>query len=218
LRNDTCGILSGDDLEVDVTASEGADVQIGAPSSTKVYASTERSRSRLRIEARPGARVAWGPMPLILHEGADFAQETRIVLVGGSVVYSDVVVLGRLARGESRRFRRFESELRVVDGEPLSLGVGGDIRFEEHFVLEPEAMPGLGDSLTGMGAIASVYGLGMVETALDGFEYECGSVFAGCGALPNAAGCIARALAPSLSEALAFVEAAMSYLRATKRA
>ena len=114
LRNSTAGVFGGDSYEVDVCAQFGASVQITSSSATKVYAMREAASSRVHLEAGHRSRIFWGPHATILQQGSDFSQETTVVLNGGSLFLAEVVVFGRLSRGERHQFRRFGNWLKVV--------------------------------------------------------------------------------------------------------
>ncbi|HLF78330.1 MAG TPA: urease accessory protein UreD [Dehalococcoidia bacterium] len=205
LRNNTTGILDGDCYEIDVSTCAGARVQVASPSAAKVLAMDGNASSRQRIEAGPGSTLIWGPHALILQQGADFSQQTSVVLAGGVVLLSEVIVFGRLAAGESCGYKRFQSEFQICDQ-------AGEVLYGECYTLRPDA-PGLQGALGGMGAMASFYALGIEdsETLTAALASgACSQTFSGCSSLPNQAGVVARMLAPSLSQALAFCDAAIT--------
>jgi urease accessory protein len=199
LRNTTAGILAGDSHHVEVTAAAGASVRVGASSASKVYAGASSLDATLKVE--PRGMLVWGPHATILHARAAYWQETRVVLApGGRALLAEVLVLGRLARGERFEFESLESTL-VVE-RPTGEGL-----YSESYVLTPG--PDLVASMAGYGVLASVYALGCDVTGVtSGFEAAlvnaCG--IGGWSALPNGCGAVARLLTDSLSRGSAFTE------------
>jgi urease accessory protein len=199
LRNTTAGVLAGDSHHVDVTAAAGASVRVGASSASKVYAGESSLDAQLTVE--PGALLVWGPHAIILHARAAYRQETRVVLApGGRALLAEVLVLGRLARGERFEFESLESTL-VVE-RPTGEGL-----YSESYVVTPG--PDLVASMAGDGVLASVYALGCdISGATSVFEAAlvnaCG--IGGWSALPNGCGAVARLLTDSLSHGSLFAE------------
>jgi urease accessory protein len=105
-----------------------------------------------------GAYLEYLPEPLILHEDARCLQTTEVTLhEGGTLLFSDVVVPGRLARGERFAYDRYRSRLRVndSDGTPVlqdSLDLVPDER-------SPES-PGV---LSENAVVGSFYALGIED-------------------------------------------------------
>ncbi|HLG10992.1 MAG TPA: urease accessory protein UreD [Dehalococcoidia bacterium] len=204
LRNTTAGLLDGDAYRVDVTAAAGTSVHVGASSASKVYAGESSLDVRLAVE--PGALLVWGPHATILHAGASYCQETRLALApGGRAILAEVLVLGRLARGERFQFQRLESLLEVSPPacEPL---------YSEAYSVTPG--PDLIAGLAGHGVLVSVYALGFDPSeAGAGFEAALtATCLAGWSALPNGCGAVFRALSGSLSQGARFAEEALAGL------
>jgi urease accessory protein UreH len=214
LRNTTAGVLGGDRFSVQVLAGNGTRVQVASSAATKVFAMPRGGASLdLKIEALPGSFCVWGPHPTILQAGADLTQATSIVVHGGAaLIAAEVLVLGRLASGETCRFRRFESSFSVSGPtQPSPI-------FEERYCLHSEQ--DLGPSLGGNGAVASVFALGIdVGPAIDHLRRcEPPDSLAGFSALPNGAGLVARQLSSSLSAGVRFCEEVIAIVVASSRA
>jgi urease accessory protein len=205
LRNTTAGVLAGDSYRVDVTAAADTAAHVGASSASKVYAGESSLDARLAVE--PGALLVWGPHATILHAGAAFRQETRVTLApGGRALLAEVLVLGRLARGERFQFERLENLLEINSPACETL-------YSEAYVLSPDRH--LIASMAGHGVLASVYALGF--DAADAGACLQGALADACGyggwsILPNDAGVVARLLAGSLSQGSAFVSACLTRL------
>jgi urease accessory protein UreH len=207
LRNVTAGVFAGDAYRVDVIASAGTEVRIGATSATKVHAMPAGcATSAVVLQAEAGSRFTWGPHATILQADSDFRQSLSIQVEPGSTVYAaEVLVLGRLARGENGAFRRYASGLVIDDGET--------VRFEEHFELTPGAA--LATAMGGRGGLVSVYALGELG---DGTYEQLGELlrddsFAGVTRLPNGTGLLVRALTESLSAGTALAERVLAVMQ-----
>lgn len=205
LRNVTAGVFAGDSYHINVTAEAGSTVRIGSTSASKVHTMPRdgSASSVARLVAEPDSTLVWGPHPTILQAASDYRQSLDVVVLPGARVYlAEVLVFGRLARGEHCAFRRFASDLMIEDGLR--------VQFEERFVLEPG--PPLDDALGGHGCLVSVYALGdlgadarpQLQAVVEGNHR------AGVTHLPNRAGVLLRGLSDSLSAGMALAEAALA--------
>jgi urease accessory protein len=200
-------VLADDAYRVDVTAAAGAAVRVAASSATKVYACRGGESSlTVSLTVEPGGLLVWGPHTTIVQTGAAYRQQTAVeVAAGGQAVLGEVLVMGRLARGERSGFKRIESRLDVTfEGAPV---------YSEAYCLSPG--PDLIASMAGQGALASVYLLGSddsTETRIDeALRHE---RLAGWSQLPNGAGLVVRGLCSSLSQAQCLVERILGVVRA----
>lgn len=115
------GIAAGDELAIDVTASERANAFITTPGAGKWYRSGgARASQRVSIAARDGAGVEWLPQETILYDGtcADISWEAN--LHGGARLMAwDIVCFGRTGSGENFATGRLRSGARLTrDGRP----------------------------------------------------------------------------------------------------
>jgi len=201
LRNVTAGIFGGDAYEVDVRVTAGSTVRVASSSATKVYGGNgEEACLTVRLGAETGATLLWGPHATIVQGGSSFRQQTTLdVATGGRAVLGEILVLGRLAHGERFVFERLESSLDVrLDGTPV---------YSEAYRLTPG--PDLVASMAGHGVLASVYLVGVNESAID---FECALTdesLVGWSTLPNNAGVVVRGLFDSLSLGQQLVERVM---------
>jgi len=102
----TCGGLAGGDrLRIAVTAQTGAAATVTSQSAEKIYRSLgDDCRVEVTLAADPGAWLEYLPHETILFEGARLRRQTDLqVAPGGRLLACEMVVFGRLARGE--RFR-----------------------------------------------------------------------------------------------------------------
>ncbi len=189
----TGGVLQGDRNDVSIRVGENAHAVFTTQAATKVYGmEREGAAQATRIHVGAGGLLEYRPDPLILYAASDYTQTVDVTLdEGARLVYSDVVVPGRLASGEQHAFRQFTSRLTVRDYGRNS----GRIALHEHASLRG------GDDLSGVGGLdgftcwGSWYGLGIGAGAGDvapACAYEHGAAL-GVTRLPD--GIAARALA-----------------------
>jgi urease accessory protein len=205
LRNVSAGIFGGDKYNVVLEAKEGARVKVAASSAEKAYDARGRmARLDWSLVAHSGSSLSVGPQPLILQTGAAVGQTLRCRVHGGAaIVLAECVSFGRLSRGERLDFDVYAQHV-VVDDGTVRL-------FEERYVLRPG--PALDVMLGGYGVLATVYLLGEQRVPLDDLLVLCAGdarVYAGASNLPNSAGRVLKALAPSLTDGIAFCRRVLS--------
>lgn len=184
------GVLAGDQYTVGVTVHPGAQAAVVGGAATQVLqmAAGEAGQG-LTLRAGAGSRLLWLPEPLILFGGAAYSQHTRVELGPGAlVVLLDVLVPGRLARGERFRFRRYTATTTIY-------GAGGRLLAAERAALAPAqedlAAPGRFGPLPVLG---SLYLLGdQIDAEGLAAELQAGlGATGGAGALPGGAGVLVR--------------------------
>ena len=166
LANPTGGLLQNDRHRIAVGVGVDARAHVTTQSATKVYTMPEGSaEQRVRINVASGGYLEYLPDPLIPYRDASLAQEVDIACEpGGALVFSDVITPGRVAMGESFRFRRLTNRLTVW-------GPGGPPVYREAFNLDPSA-----GNLTGTG----VLGFGGRQGADDASTRTLGSMLIVC--------------------------------------
>lgn len=117
MLNPTGGLLGGDRLVIDVTASAAAHGCLTTPSATKVYRTTgavAEQEVTLRLERE--ATLEWVPDHTIPYAGSAFRQRICVdVADGARLVLVDAFAAGRIARGEAWRFAWLESAVSIRD-------------------------------------------------------------------------------------------------------
>ena len=203
LRNVSCGVFAGDVYRTRLHAQRGARAFVSASSATKVHAMPFGSAdSGVRITTSPDAVLAYYDGPTILQQGSDLSQRVEIVADGGTAIWAEVLVFGRLARGEALDFRRYRSELVVRDPE-------GCATFIERFDLRPDRDESIADA--SMPVLGKVIVAGAnVEPSFGALELSREGLIAGCDHLPGGAGAVVRAAGQRLEPVARLIEEAVS--------
>ncbi|MEM8810301.1 MAG: urease accessory protein UreD [Cyanobacteria bacterium P01_G01_bin.38] len=117
IMNACPGLLSGDNLQLALQVGARASLYLTDQSATKVHSrpmggSTAHQTWTMAVGAH--AYLEYVPEPIILFKSADVTQRMQVTLhPQGRLVLSEMIVPGRLARGEVYNFDRFQSRLRV---------------------------------------------------------------------------------------------------------
>jgi urease accessory protein len=198
------GILAGDRYDLRIALGEQAGARITTAAATQVYRMPQGQATQdIQIQLGAGSRLEWLPEPTILFGGARFSQAISITLgAGARLALLDVLVPGRLARGEVHQFDRYAARLEARD-------TPGRLLRAERALLEPRrhdmAAPGLFGATPVLG---SLYILGDSVDA----ERDCArvagraeglgqlSIDLGAAVLPNSCGMLVRALGKSASQ------------------
>ena len=142
LLNPTPGIFQGDSLTISVKAEPETKIHLTTPSATKIYAMPEQSAQQtLNVKLEEGSYLEYLPEPLIPFKGARLAQRTWVNMARGTtLVLGEVVLPGRVAKGENFAFHLMERRLTVTgpDGRPL---------FHEASLLTPQTLRPQGRAL-----------------------------------------------------------------------
>jgi urease accessory protein len=206
------GVLQGDRLEVEISIEEGAELNVGTTSATRIYAMPDGvAEATSSFKVARGAYAEYVPDPYMPYAGARYAgHASHEVAAGGALVLAEVVGPGRQTRGESLAYDFFalETEVRRPDGRLL---------FRDTMRLRPA------DELSSLGLLGTSRAIGVLYAIADGLD---GSVFdstiagcdelglmAGSSELPNAAGSWFRVMAPDAPSAHGAVRAAWTAAR-----
>lgn len=102
LANTSGGVVGGDRLDTEVELGPGAEALITTQAAEKVYRSAGASASiATRLRVADGAWLDWLPQETILFDGVRLARRLELdVAAGGQVLAGEILVFGRLARGE----------------------------------------------------------------------------------------------------------------------
>ena len=111
------GLLSGDEVEIEVEVGEGAALELIGNAATLVYPARRPASQTVRCSVGAGGRFAWLPQPLVLAAGCDFRGSLQLDLAPDAVaVVRETVVLGRYGEVSGRCDATFRCDLA---GTPL---------------------------------------------------------------------------------------------------
>lgn len=132
LSNPTGGIFQGDQHRIAVAVEPGAAAHVTGQGATRIHAMPHgRARQDVVLKVASGGYLEYLPDPVIPYRDSHFEQRLTLeVAAGGTLVYWDIICPGRIAMGESFRYRRLSSRLEVVDA-------GDRMSFREAFTLDP---------------------------------------------------------------------------------
>lgn len=188
------GVVQGDRRDATVAVEPGGVAHVSTGSATKVHSMTRNyAAADAALSVGRDAHLDYVPEPTILHEDARLCRELTLeVAPGGSAVLVDVVVPGRLARGERFAFERYLSRVRATGPDGLL--------FEDTTHLVPA---GTDPTVPGVLGEFDVYGTAFVVAPGDGTPVTSDDLhavvsdragLAGATGLPNGAGTVVRAL------------------------
>jgi len=129
LLSPTGGVVQGDRYSIHIDVGEGSHALFTTQSATKVYRMPENcAEQTIQIDVERGAIFEFVPDAAILFADADLRQSIEITLHPGALalVY-EIIMPGRLARGEHLRFSRYVNRLTVRDEAGLLLYDAADI-------------------------------------------------------------------------------------------
>jgi len=157
--NPTAGILAGDRLESVVSVGSGAAVLVTSPSASRVFQMKEgEAESRQQFTVDADGWLEFMPEPLMLHRGSRYRQRTEIdVAARGELFFADLLMPGRIARGETWVWDKLRLE--------LTLRVGGELILRERLVQSGPELKALAE-LAGMGEGACFANLVLVSPKL----------------------------------------------------
>lgn len=114
------GLVSGDDIRLDVRLGAETTCLLSTQASTKIYRCLEGEvcRQTLHVSAADAAICVAAPDPVICFTGARFIQNQRFNLApSASLVLVDWLTSGRRAAGERWAFAGYESRIDIFVGE-----------------------------------------------------------------------------------------------------
>ncbi|MEL6354462.1 MAG: urease accessory protein UreD [Cyanobacteria bacterium J06627_28] len=211
------GLLAGDDLRVVVEVGDRASLYLTDQSATKVHskppaASPAQMTHTLTVGSQ--AYLEYVPEPIIFFPDAALKQKTHITLhPQGRLFFSEMVVPGRLARGEFYEFEQFENHLQINAPE-------GTLRFVDRLKLPGKSNPFRDHAfltdypiLGSFIIIAPEIDLASIFQAIKAIDISRNTLQFGSSPLPNCHGLIVRAMATQTRVLKSFQTHLLSTLR-----
>lgn len=196
------GILDGDHYELAIDLEDAARARVVGAAATMVHPRLAYGATQhIRLCAGAASRFCWWPGALILNAGAQIAQQITLDLAADAdLEWLDIIVPGRLARGERDAFVSFESQ--------LTLAVAGRCRVVDRLVLRPMQRPPARRGVLGttpvLGTLLLV-GPRRHAAAIAPLLTDA-TVSIGCTDLPGGGGVLVRCAGASLSRVLGALE------------
>ena len=110
------GLLSGDRIDIQITLAESTALSLNTQAFTRVQAMNEGdfAEQNTFIQLEENSRLFYLPHPLVLHKDSAFKQKTFINMQPNStLIYGEIVAIGRVANNERFEFRQFSSHLKI---------------------------------------------------------------------------------------------------------
>jgi urease accessory protein len=100
------GLVGGDRLDVEVAVGDGAAALVIGQAAEKVYRSLGSDcRVAVTLDVGAGGWLEWLPQETILFEGARLRRQTTLDIAGGGrALAGEMLVFGRVARGETMTY------------------------------------------------------------------------------------------------------------------
>ena len=221
--NTSPGLLAGDAIGTSIRLTAKSRLYLADQSATKVHQMPEvgtHASVNYHVSLAADSMLEFLPEPLILFEDAELEQTTEITMHSeASICWGEVVLPGRLARGEHYQFRRYlnKTKVRAPDGK---------LWFAETMNLQGKENRFVGSSLFASGAvlgtlilvlpraIATPPNLKMLGTQIDALETDSPSLNLASSVLPDDRGIFVRVMSDNTREIQACFKRSLNYVRA----
>lgn len=211
------GLLAGDNLRVHLQLDANTSLYITDQAATKVHCMPVGTLAKVFYEIVVGAEanLEFVPEPLILYADATLEQITQVRLhPTGRMFLSEIILPGRLARGEFYRFHSYFSRLQVtsLSGELLftdAMRLAGKLNlFKEHQVFS--SLP----VLCNIFIVLPNIDLKLLIAKLEDLKAtNCLEISAGSSLLPHGNGLFVRATATSTHTIKTYIRYALNCVR-----
>lgn len=224
--NTSPGLLAGDKLSMSICLEADSELCLLDQAATKVHVMPEQQAAEVNytITVGAGATLEFLPEPLILFADAMLKQTTEITVdATAGLSLGEIVLPGRIARGEVYEFREYFSRIRVK-------GTDGDFWFVENMKLLGRANRFAADALFASGkisgkvlgtlllilpeAVASAQALAQLSADIEQFSED--SFELACSVLPDERGLFVRVIAQTTREMSAGFKSALGCVRSLR--
>jgi urease accessory protein len=138
IMNISPGLLAGDELNLSLHLAANSNLYLSDQSATKVHAMPQddtKAVTSYQIEVHAGSTLEFVPEPIILYTDSALEQNMQIkVHPTAKLFLSEIILPGRLARGESYQFRYYFNRWQVTD-------LAGKLLFSDAMRLEGKLNP-----------------------------------------------------------------------------
>ena len=216
--NSSPGLLAGDSLDISLQLAANTSLYLTDQAATKVHPMPDRNllaKTNYKIELEENATLEFIPEPLILFTDAALKQKIDIKLhPTARLCLSEIVVPGRLARGELYQFRYYSNRLRVTS-------LTGELWFTDAMFLEGKLNPFSKSSLFAAKPVLASLIIILRETDLkllsqnleDLETANCADTIVASSILPHNKGVVVRALGNSTQNIKKYLNYALNCVR-----
>lgn len=218
ITNTSPGLLAEDTLSSSLQLEADTSLYLTDQSATKVHAMPvmgTQAKTDLNIEIGPGASLEFVPEPLILFADAALEQTTHIQLYpNAELFWSEIVLPGRLARGEYYEFRYYFSRLEITS-------IVDQLWFRDSIHLEGKHNPFKHSDLfaskpilANLIVVQPQIDLEILSEKLENLEAaDCPNLIVASSVLPDRKGLLVRALASKTLEIKKYIQYALNCVR-----
>lgn len=220
--NTSPGLLAGDSLGIALQLAPESQLYLADQSATKVHQmpdSDTHATVQYDIRLEADSTLEFLPEPLILFEDSDLQQTTEIAMhPEAGLCWGEIILPGRLARGEIYKFRRYlnKTRIRFLDGklwfaETMNLtGKGNQFASSPLFADAPV----LGTLILVLPeAIATSQTLKTLSNQIDSIASNSPSLSLASSVLPGDRGLFVRAMSQTTREIQSCFKQALNYGR-----
>lgn len=113
IQSSSGGVVQGDRRNINIEVQEDAVAHVGTQSATNVHSmASNYASTTTELKVDSNGHLDYFPEPTILYSNSRYHQSTELLLKkGATAIIGDVVVPGRLSRGEWFDFDRYYSSL-----------------------------------------------------------------------------------------------------------
>lgn len=219
--NSSPGLLAGDELDISLQLAANTSLYLTDQAATKVHPMpnpNSLAKTNYHIELGEKANLEFICEPLILFTDAALEQKIDIKIhPTAQLCLSEIIVPGRLARGECYQFRYHLNRLRITS-------LAGELYVTEAMRLEGKLNPFTESSLfaakpilASLIIIASEVNLQLLSQQLEDLETaSCVDTIVASSILPHKKGLIVRALGDSTRGIKKYLEYALNCVRSLR--
>jgi urease accessory protein len=199
IMNISPGLLAGDRIKMNLNLGANTGLYLTEQAATKVHAMPKPETIAsidFQITIGEAATLELIPEPIIFYQDAALTQKTKIAMHPTATLFlSEILLPGRLARGESYQFRQYTNRLQVTSLE-------GELWFEDAMHLEGKLNPFKNSQLFASMPIQASFYLILPEVNLDkirsnllDLEVDRNNIIVASTILPQNKGLLVRVLA-----------------------
>lgn len=212
------GLLAGDEWNVSLQLAANSNLYLTEQAATKVHSMPidgTKAKINYDIEIDAGATLEFVPEPLILFADAALEQTTNIKIhPTGHLCLSEIILPGRLARGEVYQFHYYLSRLQVRS-------TSGELWFTDAMFLEGKLNPFIDSHLfTSSPVLGSLFvvlpeaNLALLSASIEDLEAaNCSDMTVASSILPDGKGLIIRAISSGTHEMKMYLKYALNCVR-----